>query len=84
MTLPTIHRNGTSAKDLKAGYDAAAEALEAFADTFGNIEFNSRDYYVQGSEAWTKAIEERYAIHTKVKEIAIYLQTIREHLYAND
>ena len=82
MTLPTIHRNGTSAKDLQAGYDAAAYALEAFSDAMSNIEFNSRDYYVQNDQAWNQAVEERQTISEKIKEVSNYLQEIREHLYA--
>jgi len=82
MTLPTIHRNGTSAKDLQAGYDAAADALEAFKQALSNIEFNSRDYYVQNKQAWNQAVEERQEISAKVEAVSAYLQEIREHLYA--
>jgi len=82
MTLPTIHRNGTSAKDLQAGYDAAADALDAFKQALSNIEFNSRDYYVQNEQAWNQAVEERQEISAKVEAVSAYLQEIREHLYA--
>jgi len=82
MTLPSIHCNGTSAKDLQAGYDAAADALEAFKQALSNIEFNSRDYYVQNKQAWNQAVEERQEISAKVEAVSAYLQEIREHLYA--
>jgi len=82
MILPTIHRNGTSAANLQQGYDAAAEALYTLEQALNSIEFNARDYYVQGDAAWTQAYAERRAINAKVKDVSAYLQEIREHLYA--
>ena len=82
MILPTIHRNGTSAKDLQQGYDTAADALYALEQALNKIEFNARDYYVQHDLAWTQANAERQAINAKVKDVSAYLQEIREHLYA--
>jgi len=82
LTLPIIHRNGTSVDDLRAGYDAAATHLHDFIESFNRIEFNARDYYVSGPETFQKAQSERQAIEKKANEIHAYLQTIREHLYA--
>lgn len=81
ITLPTVHMNGTGKKTLMEGYDGAADALLAFADAFGRIEFNARDYYVQGSDAYPKARDNRDAINLKIREIRDYIDAHREYLY---
>lgn len=81
MILPTIHLNGTGRETLRATYDAAAERLQDFVDAWGRVEFNARDYYVQGNEAFPAAQDERQAMALKIRELTAYLQAIREHLY---
>ena len=58
MILPTIHSGGTSRAALIRDYDAAARAFKDFVDVWEAIEFNGRDYYVQGSPAWYLAVKE--------------------------
>jgi hypothetical protein len=82
MTLPTIHLNGTSAKDLRSEYDAAADALQTFTEAWGRITCNARDYYVQGPDAYGKARDEREAIGQKITAIVDYLDEIRTHLHS--
>ena len=82
LTLPTIHSNGTSANDLKAEYDAAADALYAFREAWQRITCNARDYYVQGPDAFTKARDERDDISRHIIAIGTYLDEIREHLHS--
>lgn len=82
LTLPTIHLNGTSAKDLKAEYDAAADALVAFREAWQRITCNPRDYYVQGPDAYPKARDERDQIACHIVAIVDYLDEIREHLHS--
>jgi hypothetical protein len=54
ITLPVIHLNGTSPKDLLEGYRNACAAVRDAMDAIAKIEFNARDYYpVEGS--WEKA-----------------------------
>lgn len=81
-TLPTIHSNGTGVQTLRAGYDAAADALHVFVEAWGQIEFNARDYYIQGPDAYTAARDERDAMNAKIRDVRTYLDTIREHLYS--
>jgi len=57
-TLPAVHLNGTSAKDLFEGWKNFAEKLEDALEEAKKIEFNARDYYVQGNHAWTAAHDE--------------------------
>jgi hypothetical protein len=81
MRLPTIHLNGTGLATLTREYDAAAEKLCDFIDAWRSIEFNARDYYPQGPDAWTKALAEREAQSVNLRAVRQYLQEIREHLY---
>ena len=82
ITLPQIHRNGTSRESLQRDYDAAAEALQTFIDNWRAIEFNARDYYTQGPTEWPAAVKEREIVNASIKQVHDYLETIREHLYS--
>ena len=77
---PMVHLNGTGFKDLWNGYEKADDALFGMIESFGQIEFNARDYYVKGPESWGKARDERCAINLKLKEIQCYLNAIRGSL----
>ena len=80
--LPTIHLNGTSRQTLAQGYDAADDALYEFINAFGAIEFNARDYYVQGPEAWSAARDARDEINRKIRDIKQYIDAHRELLHS--
>ena len=80
MTLPTIHLGGSSGRLLFAEYlrtlDAAREAREAMR----RIDFNARDYYVQGAGAWEAAMEERYAQMSALDALIEYLEKHLIHI----
>lgn len=78
--LPTVHLNGTSRADLFAGWNAAGEALEDFISAYEQIEFNARDYYVQGPEAWPAALDLRSEMNLKIRELKQYINDHRSHL----
>jgi hypothetical protein len=80
IPMPTVHLNGTSHKMLTQGYEDAHYALKTFTKAFRHTEFNSRDYYVQGPEAWPAAVDARIEINQKIKEIAQYLEAHMDHL----
>jgi len=73
MTLPTIHSNGTSPEMLRRGYSEARLAVENAILAIERIEFNGRDYYVQGQAAFKAANFET------VQRIRL-LRTVREEL----
>ena len=73
ITPPTVHSNGTGYKDLWAGYEAAYEAVRAAQEALGNVEFNARDYYVQDSDAFTKAQDHRYEQRQALANVEEYL-----------
>ena len=82
MRLPTVHMNGTGRRMLKEGYEKAWWAIREAENALRNIEFNARDYYVDGPEAWPEAVkemEERFAALGKIeKDIETILESIRE------
>ena len=84
LQLPLVHLNGTSVSDLREGYDNAAELLRDFLDAYGRIEFNARDYYPHGPDAYTKARDQRDAINLKLREVREYLDAHREYLYSSN
>jgi hypothetical protein len=81
IQLPLVHMNGTGIKTLTEDYDNAGDKLRDFVDTWERMEFNARDYYPHGPEAWTKARDARDAINAKIREIEQYIDAHREHLY---
>jgi hypothetical protein len=81
MTLPTIHANGTSLDTLLDGYDAIDRALYDLIAKWQAVEFNARDYYPQGPDAYMQAAGERLMQTVKLKELRAYIDEMREHLY---
>lgn len=79
--LPTIHLNGTGAKTLAAGYEAAYDALIAFREKLQAIELNSRDYYVDGPDSWQIACSARVEVNRKLLDIETYLTSHLAHIH---
>lgn len=80
LTLPTVHLNGTSRKMLADGYFAAYRKLQDAIRSFGEIEHNARDYYVQGSGAWPQAAEQRVQMREHLNAVQKYLEAHLIHL----
>lgn len=78
--LPTVHLGGTSHKMLTQDYEDAYFAFKTFTKAFGRIEFNARDYFVQGPEAWMAAVEARMEINQKIRDIVKYVEDHLESL----
>jgi hypothetical protein len=79
ITPPTIHLNGTSAKDLWVGYEEAYDAVRAAQEALGKIEFNARDYYVQSPVAYSLARDHRIE---QCKALAQVEEYLLQHLIA--
>jgi len=79
MILPAIHSNGTSAKCLTEGYSEARVAVQAAIEQLSKVEFNARDYYVQGPDAWRIALAERTALFEKLRAVSADLYAHEEH-----
>jgi len=80
IPMPTVHLNGTVHKMLKQGYEEAHYTLGLFAKSFGSIEFNARDYYVQGPEAWPAAVDARIEMNEKIRDLVKYIEDHLESL----
>ena len=79
--LPTIHLNGTGARTLVAGYDAAYDALRNLQGKMSEIKLNARDYYVDGPQSWEAAVDSRIAINQKIADIQAYLTDHIQHIH---
>ncbi len=80
MRVPTIHLNGTSKERLLIDYEKAHRAVNTAMDTLNQIEFNARDYYVQGPLAWSEAVQEMRVRFSMLAQIKSELETILEKL----
>lgn len=72
--MPTVHLGGTSHKKLTQDYEDAYYAIKTFAKAFGHIEFNARDYYVQGPDAWNDAADARTDMNEKIRDLVKYIE----------
>ncbi len=81
-TLPTIHSNGNSGKEMLEAYAKAHEAFLAFVDTFNEIDFNARNYYVNAEGGWERSVEARDAIRKQLREVDGYLEDHLLHVDA--
>ena len=70
MITPTIHSNGTGKDMLLRDYMAARQAILDAIEAMRKIEFNARDYYPQGPEAWNLAREEQLARFRAIDKVA--------------
>lgn len=79
LTLPTIHMNGTSRKELHDAYLNAhhktQDALEAVRRTFPH----GRDYYVQSPDAGRQATIEHLARLDRLAAVLAELETLAHH-----
>ncbi len=57
VSIPTIHSNGTSEKELSLALEVASSALRKALRAMRDVTPNGRDYYTQGDGALTKAID---------------------------
>lgn len=80
FTLPSVHLNGTSRQMLASGYHEAYRKLIEFREAFASIEFNARDYYVQGPAAFSHASAEREIQRELIGKLMAYLEAHLLHL----
>lgn len=79
MIFPTIHTNGTSPERLRNGYIGAAEKIRDAESALLTMEFNARDYYPQGPNAWATARDEYASWLADLNKIRARLESIAEH-----
>ena len=74
--LPTIHLNGSSAKSLTDDYSRARRAVQEASIALMSVDFNARDYYVQGPSAWTEAVKQRHDLYQHLSDV---FDALHEH-----
>jgi hypothetical protein len=79
MIFPTIHLNGTSPEMLRDGYTAARQAVGDAIRAMEKIEFNARDYYPQGPDAWRQADGEMRLRYTHLSFVITDLEKLEMH-----
>ena len=80
LTLPSIHLNGSGRRMLTEDYTTAYHALQAAIRAFQSVEFNARDYYPQGADAFTRARHQRDAQLQHLAEVQHYLEAHLAHI----
>ena len=79
LTKPTIHMNGTSASSLLELYADASATVRVAIDDVAKTGPHGRDYYPQGDEALTKAIEQHRARLQKLEDVLKELEELALH-----
>jgi DNA-binding ferritin-like protein len=77
-TVPCVHSNGTSAKELLAQLDAVFDAIRELIRAMGNASPNGRDYYPTGTTQ--QAIKEHCLRAEKLNEILAEYSQMRDHV----
>jgi hypothetical protein len=69
LTVPTVHLNGTSKRSLIEQYVDASTSVGTAILFLEENGPNARDYYVQGSDVFTRAVAEHVARIQKLVEV---------------
>lgn len=78
LPIPTVHLNGTAAQDLIDPLLTATKALRAAMRALDETQPNSRDYYLQGEDAFQQAVREYDARARRIREVSDELYVIVE------
>jgi hypothetical protein len=81
IEMPIIHMNGTHPDTLIEGYLEACRACNSALETFRKVEFNARDYYPKGDEAWAKASQQHQKHFKAVSDASEFFFAIVEHCH---
>ena len=75
--LPVIHSGGTHRDCLHEDYLRAHHALYEAIHAFDQIEFNQRDYHLNGS--WNDALAHRTHARTQLLKVLTYLEMLLDN-----
>ena len=78
LTLPTVHSNGTSRKELLDGYLAGMGQIQLCIAALGACAPNGRDYYVKDNDAIVSASREHNDRLRRLMAIRDELNTLAE------
>ena len=80
--LPTVHLNGTGKKMLLEGNTRILGAINDLKEAIQSCQFHPRDYYVQGDEAFSLALEERQKHLQAIADMERYFINQVDHIIA--
>lgn len=80
MLKPTIHLNGTSPEGLMEQVQGAMIACRNAISALASAAPNARDYYPQGSEAFSIALAEFEDRMNRMRSVLRELEEIAEHV----
>ena len=83
LSIPTIHSNGTSFKEITENLEKACVQIAKTRDCLENTQPNRRDYYPQGEAEFYKARHEHMQRSIKLEEVRKELEFIWEKLTEN-
>lgn len=75
-TIPSVHLNGTGGATLRDEYAAAYDAIDKAIQALGNATCNARDYYVQSTESYYSARDQRREALGKLLDVKDYVGQI--------
>ncbi len=78
--MPTIHLNGDTPERLMDDLLAAGKALRAAMKALQEAAPNSRNYYVQGPDAYGKAAKEHASRQQRVQEVYNEIVEMAEYI----
>jgi hypothetical protein len=88
MLIPTVHMNGTAGEVLRDQYAAAADAVRKAIDVVCDAGPNTRDYYVQDTDAALAAQREHEARVKALKvvrdELAAIMESVQDQIDAKE
>jgi hypothetical protein len=82
LTVPTVHLNGTSAKDLAADLKAAVDAVATAMEKLAAAAPNGRDYYVQEAGATERVMAQHQLRMDNLRAVHTELSEMLGHVYA--
>ena len=80
VPLPTIHMNGTSARQLLADNADAFTQIRLALEAMARAAPNGRDYYPQGNDATKEAIRAHNKHADALRDAMCHFETIAEHV----
>ena len=80
VRCPTIHLNGTSAHELFEALDTAIDAIRVGQKRLAQAAPNGRDYYPQGSEGVSEAVNQHERRYDDLQGILAELTEMRDHV----
>jgi len=78
--LPTVHLNGTPKESLLQGNVKILSAINELREAISSCQFHGRDYYVQDSDSFNAAYDERRKHLNNIGDFEQYIEKHIQHI----